>query len=303
MYKNILIPLDGSELAEVVFPYVKQLAGKVDLDLTLFHVCESHSESQLMCQAYLERAADMVRAHSREARSIMGAPSEEKAVEVRGQVVVGHPAEEILRYSEENKIDLILMATHGRSGIRRWVLGSVADKVLRKSMVPVWLVRANIPEKIIQNDKPGMTLLVPLDGSKFAESVLPHVQALAKQLSVKAVNVLLIRVYEKPFITADYPEPDWSKHVERMVNFFRDEAERYLADVKKKLSGDGIEVRTEVLMGKPADEIIKYEYNHHPKLVVMATHGSSGLSVWEYGNITDKILHGGNTPLLLVRKS
>ena len=301
MYKNILVPLDGSELAEVVLPYAKELAGRLDLDLTLLHVCESQPEAHFMCQAYLERAADTVRAQSREVQSKTGAPSGVKANEVRIHVVHGHPAEGILRYAEENKPDIILMATHGYSGVRRWVLGSVADKILRQSKIPVWLVRANIPEEIVHDEWPKRTLLVPLDGSKFAEVVLPHVQQLAKQRGAELVNIVLIRIYEKPFVTADYPESDWAKHVERMVNYFKQEAASYLAEVQKSLSVAGLNVRAEVIMGKPADEIIKYAHNNHPNLVVMATHGSSGLSLWEYGNIADKVLRGVSSPIFMVR--
>jgi universal stress protein A len=86
-----------------------------------------------------------------------------------------------------------------------------------------------------------------------------------------------------------------------MVDYFKQEAEQYLAKVKKRLAGAGLNVRSEVLMGKPADEIIKYAHRNHPNMIVMATHGSSGLSLWEYGNIADKILHGVSSPIFLVR--
>lgn len=301
MYKRMLVPLDGSELAEIVLPYAKELAGRLDLELTLFHVCEPLGyDSQFMCRAYLERAAEIIKNQSREVQAKTGAPSGEKT-EVRVQVVSGHPAEEILRYAEENNIDLILMATHGRSGVRRWVLSNVADKVLRKSKIPIWLVRANIPEEIVHDEWPKRRMLVPLDGSKFAESVLPHVETLAKQRGAELVNVVLLRVYEKPFITADYPGPDSEAHEKRIIKHFKQEAEQYLVKVEKRLADAGLNVRKEVLMGKPAEEIMKYAHNNHPNLVVMATHGSSGLSLWEYGNIADKILHGVSSPIFLVR--
>ena len=214
---------------------------------------------------------------------------------------VGHPAEEILRYAEENKIDLILIATHGRSGVKRWMLGSVADKVLRASKVPTWLVRAAIPEEIVFDEWPKRTMLVPLDGSRFAESVLPHGEALAKQRGAKLVNIILLRVVEEPFITVDYPFPDWEEHVKQIREHFKQKAEQYMTEVRKRLSDSGLNIRSEVLMRKPADEIINYAHNNHPNLVVMATHGSSGLSRWEYGNIADKILHGVSSPIFLVR--
>ena len=302
MYKTMLVPLDGSELAEVVLPYAKELAGRLDLELTLLHVYQPlGSESQFMSRAYLERAAEIVQKQSREVQAKTGAPSGGKAVEVLIKVAVGHPAEEILRYAEESSIDLILMATHGRSGVRRWVLGSVADKVLRKSTIPIWLVRANIPEEIVHDEWPKRTMLIPLDGSSFAESVLPHVESLAKQRGAELVKVVLLRVYEKPFITADYPEPDTEAHEKRIINHFKQEAEQYLVKVEKRLADAGLNVRTEVLMGNPANEIINYAQNNHPNLIVMATHGSSGVSLWEYGNIADKILHGVSSPIFLVR--
>jgi nucleotide-binding universal stress UspA family protein len=302
MYKKMLVPLDGSELAEVVLPYVRELAGRLGLELTLFHVCDPHSFGvQFMCRAYLERAAEMIQKQSRAIQAETGTLSGKKAVEVHINVAEGHPAEAILSYAEENDIDIIIIATHGRSGVRRWVLGNIADKVLRKSPVPVWLVRANIPEEIVHDEWPKRTMLVPLDGSRFAEAVLPHVVTLAKQRGAGLVNVVLLRVYEKPFITADYPEPDIGAHSQRISDHFKQQAESYLVKVAQQLAGTGLNVRTKVIMGRPAEEIIKYARNNHPNLVVMATHGSSGLNLWEYGNITDKILHGISSPIFLVR--
>jgi nucleotide-binding universal stress UspA family protein len=302
MYKKMLVPLDGSELAEVVLPYARELAGRLDLELTLLHVCETHnSESQFMCQSYIDHAAEILQGQSREVQVKTGAPSNVQVVEAHTEVTTGHPAEEILGFAEGSKTDLILMATHGRSGVRRWILGSTADKVLRASKVPVWLVRANIPEEIVYDEWPKRVLLVPLDGSKFAESVLPHVEALAKQRGMDEVNVTLLRVYEKPFVTADYPEPDWKEHVERMTDHFKNEAAQYLTGIQERLTRAGLKVKMEVLPGRPAEEIINYAQNNHPNLVVMATHGSSGPSIWEYGNIADKILRGTSSPIFLVR--
>ena len=302
MYKRMLVPLDGSELAEVVLPYAKELAGRLDLELILLHVCEPHTpELKFMCRAYIERVTELVKTQSREVQTMTGSPSGGKSVEVRAEVASGNPAEEILRYAEENRIDLILMATHGSSGVRRWALGNVTDKVLRKSQHPIWLVRANIPEEIVHDDWLKRTLLVPLDGSKFAESVLPHVETLAKQRGAELANVILIRVVEEPFITSDYPEPDWYEHIRKIKEHFKKEAEDYLAGIQKRLAAAGLVVRSEVLMGKPADEIISYAHKNHPNLVFMATHGNSLMSRWEYGSVANKVLYGISSPIFMVR--
>jgi nucleotide-binding universal stress UspA family protein len=306
MYKRMLVPLDGSELAEVVLPYAKELTGRLDLELVLLHVCEPHrSESQFMCQSYIEHAAEITKRQSREVQTKTGAPKGGKAVEARGVVVTGHPAEEIINYANENNVDFILMATHGRSGIRRWVLGSTADKVLRASRVPIWLVRANIPQEIVHDEWPKRSMLVPLDGSKLAESVLPHVEALAKQRGAELVNVVLLKVFEEPYVNSDYPEASmnltWKEHVSRIREHFKQEAKRYLEGVRRHLADAGLNVRAEVLMGKPSDEIINYAHRNHPNLIVMATHGHSGISRWEYSSVADKVLHGVTSPIFLVR--
>ena len=306
MYKRMLVPLDGSELAEVVFTYAKGLAGRLGLDLILLHVC-SPEESELapMHRAYIERAGEIVKRQSQEVQERKGIKSGVKAIEARVEMAVGRPADEILRYANEGDVDLILMATHGRSGIGRWVMGSVADKVLRLSKVPIWLVRAGIPEEIVYDKWPSRTMLVPLDGSKLAESVLPHVKALAKQRGAELIDVVLLRVCERGVISPDYPEAtmplSWEEHVKRATDFYKQVSEQYLAGVEKRLKDAGIRVRSEVLMGKPSDEITEYATKNPFNLIFMTTYGRSGLSWWPLGSVADRVLHGVSSPIFLVK--
>ena len=299
MYKRMLVPLDGSELAEVVFPYAKELAARLDLDVILLHVYSPEERELIpMHQSYVERAAEIIRRESEEVREKTGIQPGGKALEARGELAVGHPAEEILRYADGNDIDVILMATHGRSGVRRWAMGSVADKVLRASGVPVWLVRAGIPEEIVYDKWPRRTILVPLDGSELAESVLSHVEAVAKQRGAELVDVVLLTVCEPLFFPSDYP-PAIPLTGERL-------AEQYLAGVEKRFKNVGLKVRSEVLVGeplagKPADEIVDYANRNHFNLIVIATHGRSGISRWAYGSVAEKVLLGVSSPIFLVR--
>jgi len=306
MYRKMLVPLDGSQLAEVVFPYAKELAGRLDLEIILLHVYSpAERESGAMHRAYIDRVTDIIRRQSEEVEGRMGVQPEKKAVQVQGEVAEGYPAEEILRYADKNDVDIILIATHGRSGVRRWAMGSVADKVLRASKVPVWLARAGIHEEIVYDKWPKRTVLVPLDGSELAESVLPHAEALAKQRGADLVEVVLVRVCEPPVIPADYPEASmplsWEEHVEQVVAKRRHACEQYLAEVEKGLKDAGLEVRSEVLVGKPGNEIVDYVNRNPFNLIVMSTHGRSGLGRWAYGSIADKVLHGVSSPIFLVR--
>jgi nucleotide-binding universal stress UspA family protein len=305
MYKKMLIPLDGSELSEVVFPYAKELAGRLGLDVILLHVhSPEEGEKAPLHRAYIERKAEVIKRQSEEVQQKIGIRPGAKPVQVQCELAVGYPAEEILRYADENDIDLILMATHGRSGIRRWVMGSVADKVLQASQVPVWLVRAGIPEEIVYDKWPRRTVLVPLDGSELAEAVLPHAEALAKQRGAELVEVVLLRVCEPPVMPAYYP-PNAPMMPEEYIRLesagCKAVAEQYLAGIEKRLKNAGLRVQSEVLAGEPAEKIIDYANTHPFNLIVMSTHARSGLSRWTYGSVAAKVLQGVSSPIFLVR--
>jgi nucleotide-binding universal stress UspA family protein len=301
MYRKVLVPLDGSELAEVVFVYAKELAGRLGLDLVLLHVYSPDEAASVpMRRAYVERAAEIIKRQSEEAREKAGIKPGVKAVNVRGELAPGYPAEEILRYADENGIDLILMATHGRSGVKRWTVGSVADKVLRASKVPVWLIRAGIPQEIVYDKWPTRTILVLLDGSELAETVLPHVEAVAKQRGAELVDVILLSVCEPSLLPSYYPAAmplNWDDHVARCK---RSNGE-YLAKIEKRLKEAGLRVRSEVLVGKPAEAIVDYVSKNPVNLIVMSTHGRSGPSRWVLGSVAEKVLLGVSSPILLVR--
>ena len=145
-------------------------------------------------------------------------------------------------------------------------------------------------------------ILVPLDGSELAESVLPHVETIARGCSV--VEIVLLRVCEAPSILADYPEGNrrnWEKHVERMTTNAQQQCNVYLGDVEKQLRDRGFNVMIESRLGKPAEEIINYASENKVDLIIMASHGRSGVSRWAYGSEADKVLRSSCVPVLLVK--
>ena len=150
MYKKMLIPMDGTQLAEKTLPYAKELSGRLDLDITILRVCTPEEQAfQSMQQIYIDHIAEALANQAMEIQLSASLPTKFKPIKAKGKIVVGYPAEEILRYAGKHKIDFIIMATHGYSGIKRWRLGSVADKVLRVSKVPVLLVRAKTSDEIV----------------------------------------------------------------------------------------------------------------------------------------------------------
>lgn len=293
MYKKMLITLDGSEISEVVFPYAKELVARLGLEAILLHVhSPEESKAAPLHQAYIERKAEIMKQQAVRVQRKAATGQGNKAVQVRGELITGYPAEEILHYADKNDIDLILMATHGRSGIKRWVMGSVAEKILRASKIPIWLVRAGIPAENAHDKWPEGAMLVPLDGSELAESILPHVKTLAKQQNAEPVDVVLFGVCER-LVESGYYIPDVPMRLE--------ELQEYLAKIEGRLKNAGLSVRSEVRKGKPAEQIIDYASENSFNLIVMSTHGRSGLGRWVFGSIADKVLHAASSPIFLVR--
>ena len=307
MYTKMLVPLDGSELAEEVFVYAKELALRLSLEITTLHVAKpSEHDFVPMHLAYLQRSCDLMTCKANETLESEGLQQVCTPVRGKCEVAVGYPAEEILSYAESNEMDIILMATHGRSGIRRWALGSVAEKVLSASKVPVLLVRAGVPDDIVYDKWPNRSILVPLDGSKVAEQVLPHAEALARQRGAELVEVVLLRVCEDPFVTADYPEAamgvSWDEHLKEMKAKLNESCSNYLEKVEKQLSEKGLKVRSELVTGgDPADQIISYVKKKPFNLICMSTHGRSGMNRLVNGSVADKVLRGVPNPIFLVR--
>jgi nucleotide-binding universal stress UspA family protein len=297
MYKKMLVPLDGSELSEVTFNYARELAGRfAGLEVILLHVC-SNKDTVAMHRMYIESAADKIRMDVQKGYG-------NRDLKIHGELLTGSPADGILRFAEENGIDLILMASHGRSGISRWAMGSVAYKVLRSAGVPVLMVRAGIEDAIILDKLPERRILVALDGTKSAEAILPQVETLARQWGVDVVQIILIRICELANISSDYPSDmdiTWEERVEQENLKCKLVAGSYLANVEKRFREAGFKVRSEFPMGNPAQEIVASSVKNRANLIAMVINSRSGISRWAYGNTAEAVMIGARTPILLVR--
>lgn len=296
MYEKIIVPLDGSELAERALDYVTSIAAASGAEVTLLHVCtpdQAESGSSRFWVYLLEHAAQILRARLED---VAGATST-----VDSAVIFGHPAEEILAYADKNKVNLIAMTTHGRSGVRRWAMGSVAARVARHSVVPVLLVRSDAPEETISGRWPERRILVLLDGSERAEQVLPHVVDHAK---IGGAEAVLLRVLEPLRSPAFYPPDmpgDWEELAERMMAHLEEECTRYFAGLKRQLRDDGIQVMWETLEGNVWDEIISYIERDGIDLVALTSHGRSSIARWAVGSVAETLVRKCPVPLLLVR--
>ena len=204
----------------------------------------------------------------------------------------GNPASCIVRTAEKKPDTLITMASRGRSGILRLVLGSVTDKVLCSTRSPLLLIRP------CEQKEPNLevkleSVVVPLDGSHLAEQVLPHIVAIAKAL---ALTVILVRVTPADPFTP--PSRHYAKRTEQDA-----QAVEYLHGVKQDLFKKGLDsVEPLLIHGNPADGILDTARKTPNCLVAMATHGRSLLGRWMLGSVTCRVVHGSRIPILVVRK-
>ena len=146
-------------------------------------------------------------------------------------------------------------------------------------------------------------ILVPLDGSNLAESVLPHVQKVA--MGSPGVEIILFRVCEPPVLLADYPadlRQEWEQHVRQETDHMQHQCRIYLSEAEKKLRQAGFKITTESSLGnKVAEEIVDYAARNGVDLIVLATHGRSGVTRWAFGSIATKVLHSSPVPVMVVR--
>jgi nucleotide-binding universal stress UspA family protein len=286
MIEKVLVPLDGSLLAERALPYAMDLARATGARLTLLRVTlapalSSRPEAENDATAYLKVTGDVVRAEGLEVETRIY----HRYLEDVGQAVTN--------YVREQRPDLIVMSTHGRGGLGRLLYGSVADGVMRQAMAPVLLITAGCERPWPSMHPPR--ILVPLDGSEFAEDAL---QPACELLSVLGGELLLVQVIEPPTYAF---AGDGFAYAALDLDEMKREGERYLEKVSAGLRAEGKVVREVVEVGFAPSVIAEVARDRKADLVAMATHGRGGLARVVLGSVTTGLLHKLNLPLLLVR--
>ena len=299
MYTRILIPLDGSKTAEKVLPYARFLAGQLKLPVELLAVVDIAEMAAHMSAEkarYLDTMIeDTVRSSEHYLRGFAGTVpgTNTKCIVERGkaeQVIIGKAA--------TDKAALITMATHGRSGINRWLLGSVAEKVLRGATNPLLLIRATDEAKT-DGEATVKSVVMPLDGSELAESALPTVADVAKKLSLE---VVLFRAYSIPYNAYASAEGYAAIDYEELLAAMREEAVSYLEKKVEAVKKMGVEKVSYVAKeGFAADEIISMGRKTPDNLIAMCTHGRSGVRRWMLGSVTETVVRHSADPVLVIR--
>lgn len=293
MYHTILVPLDGSSLAECALPNAERLARAAGARMLLVRAttargvpggdpAEAQARAVRQAESYLAEIADQ-----------LGGPGV-----VETAVFYGDPAEAILTEVNLRHADLVVMATHSRVGLDRLVYGSVAEAIMSHSPVPVLLVRAGLPAPGSFGDQPR--ILVPLDGSAFAEEALAVARELAERIGGE---LLLVQSVVPPLHGQTTPDGRIISTVDQELAALRADVHDYLQHVAQRLAADtdGRPISIEVRVGPPVETIVEAAREREAAIVVMATHGRTGLARLLLGSVAAGVVHAGDRAVVLVR--
>lgn len=248
MVKRILVPVDGSPASETILRHLRQLLKSVDIDLCLMHACIHATKVKHNGAAYLKELADGLR---------------ELFPVVDTELIEGDPAAKIIERAIVGKFDLVALTTRGWSGLQKLLFGSTAQTLMHNCPVPLLVAP---PDAVAASFK---TILVPLDGSVRAKSILPLAASLAKAAGGRILLMTAGR-------------PVWR-----------------LESAREAL--EGVPVDVVALPGKPAKAILEAAAGEKADLIALSTHGRTGSEKAFFGSVTEAVLHAAHVPLLVKR--
>lgn len=310
MYKRVLVPLDGSTIALQVLPYAQTVAQSTGASISLIQAINEYPDELIasMATGYAERrtppaadawerartaAQEQARLHLKDNAEQLIAAGVKTDIAVLG----GDPADVIVEEAAKVPGTMIAISTHGRTGIGRWLLGSVTDKVIRQAKDPVLVVRAREDE--VTSAAPRLRrVILPLDGSQRSTVAIDHAVAMAKALGVGITLLRSISPMAYGDTFADYVPTMY----EDLAGEIEADVREYLSHEAKQVRAAGIaDVEEKAIDGYPATAILDEVGESGGSLVVMATHARGGVGRWVLGSVTDRVVRHSNGPVLVVR--
>ncbi len=292
-FKKILVPIDGSENSEHALESVTGLAEKLSAEIVLLAVTGSHADFDIgdgsaprddagSANRYLDHKAEPLRA---------------RGLSVSTEVEAGIPADVIMSAARRSGADLIAMSTHRESVIARGILGSVTDSVLRASPVPVLAINPESTAAHVSEGWVPSTVIIPLDGSKLAEECVPTALDIAEACGAEAV---FIRAVHLPSYAISGPGAEYYG-VDYGVSAKRDGAQKYLEQFVEMAKSKGLSASSHAALGNAAARIIEETTNVPDAMIVISSHGRSGVRRMILGSVADKIVRSSHHPVLVLK--
>jgi nucleotide-binding universal stress UspA family protein len=296
MFKQILVPLDGSRLAESALPAAVYLADKLEASVILIHVIEKDAPKSIHGERHLNNSKD-----AEDYLKGIASGSFPKSIHVKYHVhenVVTNVSKSIVEHTGEFNPDLIVMCTHGQGGVRDILYGSIAQKVIGLGKTPLLLI-----QPVTDNFSPTFrcnSILVPVDGNPEHELGLTAAEEIAKACNSRLHLLMAVPVFGSL-------SGEWTSSsrflpgtTTRMLEMVAAGSEEYLQHLKEDLSDPNVKITSETYREDPENAIISSAKNMKADIVVLGTHGKSGMEAFWSGSVTAKICRALKQPILLV---
>jgi nucleotide-binding universal stress UspA family protein len=298
MFHKILLPLDGSLLAERACAPAAALAHAAKASLILLRCISAEKilvPGPLVMGSYnpvwTEQSPRLAHKEALDYINHVKSVAILANLSTRTQIEESRPAETIVDTARAETVDLIVMASHGYSGVTRWVMGSVAERVLQAAPCPILVVRSSeLPRH----------LLIALDGSPLSEAILEPAFEVARAMKCP---VTLLRALEPvSYAKLQYLETIEPNLGQRLKYDAQQTAESYLRVIASTYSQMAPKIQTIVIHAHPAEAILDYGATHAVDLIAMSTHGRAGVKRWLFGSIAEKVLRAaGGCSMLIAR--
>jgi nucleotide-binding universal stress UspA family protein len=299
MFDHILVPLDGSTLAECVLPHVLSLAQASGSQVTLLHVIDQETASDAV-RIFDPIDNTFVKAEAKAYLDEIAARLKEAGLQTETVLTEGQAAKCIIRYAQQYSHSLIALSSHGRSGLSGWNISSVVQKVLLRAYRSVLIIPAYLPVPIENEDFGYLNIIVPLDGSRRAEWVIPIAMKLVTNYHA---SLLLAHVVPKPEMPSYLPLLlDEIELSNRIIERNRQDADEYLKRLSSELSTDLFTIETRLVLGENSIETLhELVEQENPDLVIISAHGSTSSDKRPYGSTTLSFIMYGTAPLLILQ--
>ena len=302
MFDPILVPLDGSQLAECVLPHAAAFARSFNAEITLLRILE---KNQVGASAQLFDLLNWQIKKTKATLYLEETKERFKESNIRAHTIIleGLVTEGITEYAQNQGMKLIILSSHGRHGLTQWGISSITQKTILSAPTSVLIVRAHqqdVPAGELSENPLYQRILVPLDGSQRAEHVLPIVMQLAQ---VHKPTIHLVHVVQTPEMARQMPlaheDIDLSN---RVVARNREEAGHYLEQVKSRSYLQGIDVQTHLITSDhTAAALHQMVEQEQIDMVTLSAHGYSGKHQWPYGSVVSNFILYGKVSLLIVQ--
>ncbi len=295
--RKVLFCTDFSERAEAALPHALWYARTFGAELHMLHAVVLHASDPGNPELEfpdLDGAYREVRRWASERLEASAGRAEEAGITVRRVEERGMSAAPvILEYAREEEVDLIVLATHGRRGVRRMLLGSVAEEVVRRAARPVLTVRPDGPE---EHGEPPRSILVPVDFSEHSDRAVAHAGALAERTGAElhALHVVPEMAFPDPY----FAEAARDRAVEKSAREGVPDALR--RNLREVLGGE-VEARTHLEVGPPASTIVRVAAEQGVDQVVISSHGRTGLERMLLGSVAEGVVRRAPCPVLTVK--